>query len=50
MKKYLDTENNTIITESELYNEWCENYSNDERTFAEYINDCTDKNGFLMEV
>lgn len=49
MKMYRDTENDIIISEKELYNEFMELYANDgEHTnFTDYIKNCTSKNGFL---
>ena len=49
MKMYRDTENGHIISETTLKNEF--NQLPDEekngRSFEQYINDCTNKNGFL---
>jgi hypothetical protein len=52
MKMYRDIENNTIISEKELYDEFMELYANDgeHTTFEDYIINCTDKNGFLERI
>lgn len=48
MRKFVDTEYNTIVTEAELLKEFQE-MQDDERTFDEYLIDCLGKNGFLKE-
>lgn len=51
---YIDTENNEIITESELYSEFIELSQNDPNeynyTFKQYLNNCLSKNGFLKKI
>lgn len=53
MKLYRDTENGTIISETDLYFSFCllqAEHETDAKTFSEYLINCTDKNGFLEEV
>ena len=48
--KYRDTENGAIYTADELRAMWEElarDGETDAETFADYIKNCTDKNGFL---
>ena len=50
MKKYYDTEHDTIITETELINEYEElrrDGETDAPNFTAYVNECTGKNGTL---
>jgi hypothetical protein len=54
MKRWYDTEHGTIVTESELYDNYLENHSELERreiSFREYICNCqTWNNGTLEEI
>lgn len=54
MRRWYDTEHDTIISELELYDNYIENYTEDERkeiSFPEYICNCqTYNNGTLEEV
>lgn len=49
-KLYRDTETGMIYTETEIEKDFAYYYKyleNDPRTFKQYLNDCTGKNGFL---
>lgn len=48
-KLYRDTESGEIINELELFNQF-QSMDEDNRTFYQYILDCTSKNGFLEEI
>ena len=50
MRIFRDTENNNLITESELRKEWDETDIETDGDFEDYILDCTSKNGFLEQV
>lgn len=54
MKKYLDTESGEVLTEAALLAEFepLKAQSPDEYpySFAAYVRNCTDKNGFLEEI
>ena len=54
MKLYKDTENNTILTEAEIQAEFetlkAEEPETYNYTFAEYLKNCTSKNGFLEAI
>lgn len=53
MKYYIDTENGKVYSAFNLLYEFCFNLTDDDRngrSFAEYLNDCTNGNGFLEEV
>ena len=49
MRYYRDTEQDTIISEKQLYSEFIEFFAEDgeHTTFEDYIINCTDKNGTL---
>lgn len=54
MKSYIDTENGYIVIEEELRAEYEENkeqiaLDSNAQTFEEWIENCTNKNGFLEE-
>lgn len=50
MRIFRDTENDNLITESELRKEWDETGIETGGDFEDYILDCTSKNGFLEQV
>ena len=50
MRIFRDTENDNLITESELRKEWDEIDTEIDGDFEDYIFDCTSKNGFLEQV
>lgn len=54
MKKYIDIENDTIISESELkieFEELKKEYPNEYNySFNDYLKNCTSKNGSLKEL
>lgn len=50
--KYLDTETGEILDESQLFDEYCANAeeiqeSSGAKTFSQWLENCTRKNGFL---
>lgn len=53
MMKFYDTESGRIITENELHSEYLtllETGEIDEKSFADYVKECTGKNGTLEEI
>lgn len=50
MRIFRDTENDNLITESELRKEWDETDIETGGDFEDYILDCTSKNGFLEQI